>query len=145
MPPKTNNKQNKIFNILLQNIQKPIGYHPVHLTRKKVQPNGNQSIYCVFSTSDHRSWYYSDPNPLRNTPQNWHSKKITSDQARTSKLIKTTPSKVPESIKNQWKSNPGAQGVLFGAPIDLSTTNCWLKVQKTNPKHTKVGPQSLKK
>ena len=36
---------------------------------------------------------------------------------------KSTPNRFPKSIKNHYKSNPGAQAVPFGAPVDPSTTN----------------------
>ena len=41
----------------------------------------------------------------------------------TNKRSSSTPNRVPKSTKDQYKSNPRAQSVLFGAPVDPSTTN----------------------
>ena len=65
---------------------------------------------------------------------------------KNKKLVKNRlPTGSPKSIKNQKKSNPGAQTVTFGAPSDPSTTNERSKVQKNRSQCPKMGPQNLKK
>ena len=55
-----------------------------------------------------------------------------------------TPNRLPKSFGNQYKSNPGAQGLHFGVPVNPSTTNWWGKVHKAGPQGTKISPQNFR-
>jgi hypothetical protein len=87
---------------------------------------------------------FPHPNPPKNTPQNRHCKLVTPNRKKKqADSSKSTPKWNPKSIKNQWKSNPGPQGVPFGVPADPWMTNMVTQGQKSSPQGIKMEPQGL--
>ena len=88
---------------------------------------------------------FPHPNLLKNTPQNWHWKVITSNQDKTSKLINNDTQQDPQIQWTSLKIQPWSPRCPLWCSCRPLNHQLVIHDQKANPRGTQIDPQSLPK